>query len=60
VNAIQNPLSGLKNVSKSLTKHFRGFSSGFTELHAQFGADTLLDFASVADKTKHKVAKALV
>jgi hypothetical protein len=42
VNAIQKLLSGLKNV---LTKHFKGFGSGFTELHAKLDADTLLDFA---------------
>jgi hypothetical protein len=31
--------------SKSLMKHFKGFRSGFTELHAKLDADTLLDFA---------------
>jgi hypothetical protein len=31
--------------SRSLTKHFKGFGSGFTELHAKLDADTLLDFA---------------
>jgi hypothetical protein len=31
--------------SKSLTKHFKGFGSGFTELHTKFNADTLLDLA---------------
>jgi hypothetical protein len=31
--------------SKSLTKHFKGSGSGFTELHAKLDADTLLDFA---------------
>jgi hypothetical protein len=31
--------------SKSLKKHFKGFASGFTELHAKSDADTLLDFA---------------
>jgi hypothetical protein len=25
--------------------HFKGFTSGFTELHAKLAADTLLDFA---------------
>jgi hypothetical protein len=30
--------------SKSLTKHFKGLGSGFTELHAKLDADTLLDF----------------
>jgi hypothetical protein len=40
-------LSGLKNVlfCKSLKKHFKDFSGGFTELHAKFYADLLLDFA---------------
>jgi hypothetical protein len=50
VNVIQNPRSGLKKMfSESLTKHFMGFGSGFTELHAKLDAGTLLDFA---DKTK--------
>jgi hypothetical protein len=31
--------------SKSLTKHLKGFGSGFTKLHAKLDADTLLDFA---------------
>jgi hypothetical protein len=31
--------------SKSLKNHFKHFGSGFTELHAQLDADTLLDFA---------------
>jgi hypothetical protein len=45
VNAIQKPLSGLKNVLQSLTKHFKGFGSVFTELHAKLHADASLDFA---------------
>jgi hypothetical protein len=32
-------------VFKSLMKHFKGFDSGFTELHAKLDADTLIDFA---------------
>jgi hypothetical protein len=32
-------------LSKSLTKHFKGFSSGFVELHAKLDADMLLNFA---------------
>jgi hypothetical protein len=35
---------GLKVFSKSIPKHFRGFSSGFTELHTKLDADTF-DFA---------------
>jgi hypothetical protein len=31
--------------SKSLTKHLKDFHSRFTELHAKFDADMLLDFA---------------
>jgi hypothetical protein len=47
--------------SKSLTKHFKGFGSGFTELHLmQLDANTLLDFAIIAAKGKHEVEKALV
>jgi hypothetical protein len=30
--------------SKSLTTHFKGLRSGFTELHAKLDADMLLDF----------------
>jgi hypothetical protein len=30
---------------KSLTKHFKGFGSGFIKLHAKLDADTLLNFA---------------
>jgi hypothetical protein len=30
--------------SKSLMKHFKGFGSGFTEIHAKLDANTLLDF----------------
>jgi hypothetical protein len=43
-----------------LMKHFKGFGSRFTTLHAKLDADMLLDFASVANKMKHKVEKALV
>jgi hypothetical protein len=31
--------------SKSLTKHFKSFGSGFTELHAKLAADTMLNYA---------------
>jgi hypothetical protein len=30
---------------KSLTKHFKGSNSGFTEFHAKLDADMLLEFA---------------
>jgi hypothetical protein len=42
MNAIQKPLSDLKNV---LQKYFKGFGSGFTKLHAKLDADMLLEFA---------------
>jgi hypothetical protein len=35
----------LKKFSKSPMKYFKGFGSRFTELHAKFDADMLLDFA---------------
>jgi hypothetical protein len=31
-------------LSKSITKHFKGFGNGFTELRIKLDADTLLDF----------------
>jgi hypothetical protein len=44
MNAIQKLLSGLKHVLQK-TKYFKGFDSKFTELHAKFDGDTLLNFA---------------
>jgi hypothetical protein len=41
--------------SKSLTKHFSGFGSGFTELHAKLDADTLLNFC-YPSQTKRNTA----
>jgi hypothetical protein len=38
--------------SKSLMKHFNGFGSGFTELHAKPDADTLLNFPIHRKKKK--------
>jgi hypothetical protein len=38
--------------SKNLTKHLRGFSSGFTALHAKLVADAFLDFA-ICHRQKH-------
>jgi hypothetical protein len=43
VNAIQKPLSGLKNVLQKSHGAFQG--NGFSELHAKVDADMLLDFA---------------
>jgi hypothetical protein len=60
VNAIQELLSGLENVSKCLTKDFKGFCSGFTELHAKLNADTLLDSAIHCRKNETQVKKALI
>jgi hypothetical protein len=45
MNAIQKPLTSLKNVLQKPMKHFKGFSRGFTKLHAKLDAVTLLDFA---------------
>jgi hypothetical protein len=41
----KNRCSAYTVFSKSLTKHFKGFGSGFIELHANLDADTLPDFA---------------
>jgi hypothetical protein len=46
--------------SKSLTKHFKGFGSGFNELHAKLDADTLLNFAIHRRQKKHEVEKEIV
>jgi hypothetical protein len=43
--------------SKSLTKHFKGFGSGFTKFHAKPDADMLLNFSihlRQNEKTKNK------
>jgi hypothetical protein len=36
------------------------FSSGYTELYAKLVTDMLLYLLTIADKTKHKVEKALM
>jgi hypothetical protein len=41
--------------SKNLTKHFTGFGSGFTELHAKLDSDTLLNFAVHHRRNKTEV-----
>jgi hypothetical protein len=43
---------------KSLTKHFKGFGSGFTELHAKLNSDALLDFA--IHRRQQEIEKALM
>jgi hypothetical protein len=42
--------------SKTLTKHFKGFGSGFAELHAKLEAAMLLDLAihSRQDETRSR------
>jgi hypothetical protein len=57
VNVIQKPLPIVKMFSKSLLKHFKGFSSRFTKLHAKLGADTLLDFAILCRQNKTRSQK---
>jgi hypothetical protein len=46
--------------SKSLTKHFKGFGSGFTKLQANLMQIRCSILPSIADKTKHEVEKELV
>jgi hypothetical protein len=46
--------------SKSITKQFKGFGSGYTELHAKLDPDTLLNFAIHRRQNETKVEKALV
>jgi hypothetical protein len=41
-------------------KHFRGFISGFTELHAKLDADMCSLLPSIMGKTKQEVEKALM
>jgi hypothetical protein len=38
-------------------KHFMGFSSGFTELHAKLDVDMLLDFAIHCPQNKSRNRK---
>jgi hypothetical protein len=45
--------------SKSLMKHFKGFGSGFTELHAKLDADTLLDFVIHRRQNKTRSRKSI-
>jgi hypothetical protein len=60
VNAFQKPLSGLKNVPRSLTKNFNGFGRGFTDLHAKFNTNTLLDFVIHRRQNERKVKESLI
>jgi hypothetical protein len=60
MNAIQKPLSGLKNVLKKLHESFQGFWKlilSFMQNLMQACCSTL---PSITDKMKHKVKKALV
>jgi hypothetical protein len=43
--------------SKSVTKLFKGFGSGFTELHAKLDVDTLLYFAIHRRQNKRRSRK---
>jgi hypothetical protein len=43
--SLRNRCPAYRMFYKSLTKHFKGFSSGFTELHAKIDVNTLFDFA---------------
>jgi hypothetical protein len=57
---IKNCCPASRMFIKILTKHFKGFGTGFTELHAKFDADTLLDFAIHRRQNKQEGEKALV
>jgi hypothetical protein len=59
VNAIENPLSGLKHVLRKPHEAFQGFGSGFTELQKKLDTHCSM-LPSIADKKKHEVEKALV
>jgi hypothetical protein len=59
MNAIQKPLSSLKNVLQKPHEAFQGVGSRFTELHANLDADICSILSSFADKTKHEVEKHL-
>jgi hypothetical protein len=56
VNTIQKLLSSLRNVLQ-ITKHFKGFGSRFTKLHATLDADTLLYFAIHHSQNKTRIWK---
>jgi hypothetical protein len=60
MNAIQKPLSCLKIVLQKPTKHFKGFDSQFSELHAKFDADTLLEFTIHRRQNETRSQKALM
>lgn len=45
MNAIQKLLSALNIVLKRPHEAFKGFGSGYTDLHVKLDADTLLDSA---------------
>jgi hypothetical protein len=47
-------------LSESLAKYFKGFGKGCTKLHAKLDGNLSLDYASIPDKTKPVVEKALV
>jgi hypothetical protein len=46
--------------SKNLAKHLKGFSSGFTELHAKLVADAFLHFAILRRQKQQEVEKELM
>jgi hypothetical protein len=50
----------LSGLTKSLSKHFKGFSSWFTELHAKFVPGTLLSVAIYCRQNETQSRKAVV
>jgi hypothetical protein len=59
VNAIQRPLSGLKNVLQKIMKHFKDFSSRFTELLVNLYASTPLLHGATSQKTAFFIVTAV-
>jgi hypothetical protein len=57
VKAIPKPLSGLKNILQKPHEHYKGFSSGFTELQAELDADTLLAIAIHRRQNETRIRK---
>jgi hypothetical protein len=53
-------LFGLKNVFQKPHDHFKGFGSGFTELHANLDADMLLNFSIHYRQNEVRSQKALL
>jgi hypothetical protein len=60
MNAIKKPLYILKNFFKSLTKHFKGFGSGFMSFMQNLMQAHSSILSLIPNKSKHKIEKAFV